>query len=225
MIKLLLVCLIPSMALLTWDIPGPGLATPDPGRETDNVAPGPITVPSIPVDESQTQICPDGTEISIVMGCPNPPGQECPPNQLVIITQAGDCIAVPEPFTCPDGVLAPTAEQCNDPTAPLVLPVAPTRQQQLQQSLPPATTPVTPPGPGELSAAQCAAIGCNPEDPRPPEPVEAQDPDTDDEENNNGGGDGEESSNGNEDSESGDGGDDEPTSSDENNSDEEEAEE
>ena len=50
------------------------------------------------------------------MECTNPPGlTECPPNQLVIITHAGDCVGVHTPFTCPDGVLAPTAEQCSTP--------------------------------------------------------------------------------------------------------------
>lgn len=50
------------------------------------------------------------------MECTNPPGlTECPPNQLVIITHAGDCVGVHTPVTCPDGVLAPTAEQCSTP--------------------------------------------------------------------------------------------------------------
>ena len=72
--------------------------------------PGPITpASSIPIVESTIQTILDGTEIS------TPGLTECPPNQLVIITHAGDCVGVHTPFTCPDGVLAPTAEQCSTP--------------------------------------------------------------------------------------------------------------
>jgi len=62
-----------------------------------------------------TTICPDGSVILAVMECPNPTTEaDCPPNQFVIISpQTGDCIAVPTPFECPNGVLAPTQEQCN----------------------------------------------------------------------------------------------------------------
>ncbi|MGH9982776.1 MAG: hypothetical protein ACRD8W_02325 [Nitrososphaeraceae archaeon] len=113
-------------------------------------------------DDQVTTICPDGTVILAVMECanPNPTEAVCPSDQLVIITPTGQCTAVPTPFECPNGVLAPIEEQCNDSLPPTLPSIPPASASEL---LPPQ---VSEPQPSSL-----------PQIPLPFENVGAQQPD------------------------------------------------
>ena len=118
---------------------------------------------SRPTDDKVTTICPDGTVILAVMECPNPnPTQaECPPNQLVIITPTGDCTAVPAPFECPNGVVAPIEEQCNDSLPPTIPSLPASVPQLLQPSISELQPPSLPeiPSPFEALGTEESAQG------------------------------------------------------------------
>jgi hypothetical protein len=113
----LVVLLIPCMVLLTSVFPYTLVASPDPGWETDNVPPSiEISREVIPPRPGGlTVTCPDGTVNDVVRECETALNTGCPPNKVLIFTQAGECVVVGVPVTCPDRTLAPNEADCNIP--------------------------------------------------------------------------------------------------------------
>jgi hypothetical protein len=113
----LLVWLIPCMVFLTSVLPYTIFASPDPGRETDNVPPSVEISREVipPRPGGLTVTCPDGTVNDVVRECETSLNTGCPPNKVVIFAETGECIVVGIPVTCPDGTLAPNEADCNNP--------------------------------------------------------------------------------------------------------------